>query len=210
MDRSRRLKDGTRWRIFMRLLRLDDLMTSYTNARPGAGLRTPRVTARRTSPDVARLGYQLDRSRHAVSLWGPSKLRRHSTTQKQFGHSRRTIPERKPGCELRRLVCRSLNRGPRRKRKHGWGKQGDSQAGDSKRVDFINCTSTIPLSTARLLMPRRRQTIHSQVLHHLAVMVEGVGDAESREMDASRFAVLGDLQHIFRGQCGRGFVAQGK
>jgi hypothetical protein len=38
MDRSRRLTDGTRWRTFMRLLRLDDLMTSYTNARPGAGL----------------------------------------------------------------------------------------------------------------------------------------------------------------------------
>ena len=38
MDRNWRLTDGTRWRIFMRLLRLDDLMTSYTNARPGAGL----------------------------------------------------------------------------------------------------------------------------------------------------------------------------
>jgi hypothetical protein len=34
MDRSQRLTDGTRWRTFMRLLRL----TSYTNARPGAGL----------------------------------------------------------------------------------------------------------------------------------------------------------------------------
>jgi len=37
-DRSRRLTDGTRWRTFIRLLRLDDLLTSYTNARPGAGL----------------------------------------------------------------------------------------------------------------------------------------------------------------------------
>jgi hypothetical protein len=37
MDRSRRLTDGTRWRTFMRLLLLDDLMTSYSNARPGAG-----------------------------------------------------------------------------------------------------------------------------------------------------------------------------
>jgi hypothetical protein len=37
MDRSRRLK-GTRWRTFMLFLRLDDLMTSYTNARPGASL----------------------------------------------------------------------------------------------------------------------------------------------------------------------------
>src|ERR1700683_3864976 len=38
MDRSLRLKNGTRWRTFMRLLLLDDLITSYTNARPGAGL----------------------------------------------------------------------------------------------------------------------------------------------------------------------------
>ena len=33
MDRSQRLRDGTRWRTFMRLLRLDDLMTSYTHGR---------------------------------------------------------------------------------------------------------------------------------------------------------------------------------
>ena len=32
MDRSQRLTDGTRWRTFMRLLRLDDLMAFYTNA----------------------------------------------------------------------------------------------------------------------------------------------------------------------------------
>jgi hypothetical protein len=38
MDRSQRLTDGTRWRTFMRLLLFDDLMTSYTNARPGVGL----------------------------------------------------------------------------------------------------------------------------------------------------------------------------
>jgi hypothetical protein len=38
MDRSQRLTDGTRWRTFMRLLQLDDMMTSYTNARPEAGL----------------------------------------------------------------------------------------------------------------------------------------------------------------------------
>jgi hypothetical protein len=38
MDRSRRLTDGKKWRTFMRLLRLDDLMTSYTKARPGTGL----------------------------------------------------------------------------------------------------------------------------------------------------------------------------
>jgi len=38
MDRSQRLTDGTRWRTFMRLLLLNDLIISYTNARPGAGL----------------------------------------------------------------------------------------------------------------------------------------------------------------------------
>jgi hypothetical protein len=38
MGRSQRLTDGTRWRTFMRLLQLDDMMTSYTNARPEAGL----------------------------------------------------------------------------------------------------------------------------------------------------------------------------
>src|SRR5665213_1304944 len=38
MDSSGRLKDGTRWRTFMRFLLLDDLITSYTHARPGAGL----------------------------------------------------------------------------------------------------------------------------------------------------------------------------
>jgi hypothetical protein len=32
MARSRRLTDGTMWRTFMRLLLLDDLMASYTNA----------------------------------------------------------------------------------------------------------------------------------------------------------------------------------
>ena len=56
MDRSRRLTDGTRWRTFMRLLRLDDLMTSYTNARPGAGLLVVDLdlsTARDSSHDGA-------------------------------------------------------------------------------------------------------------------------------------------------------------
>jgi len=38
IDRSQRLTDGTRWWTFIGLL-LDDLITSYTNARPGAGLR---------------------------------------------------------------------------------------------------------------------------------------------------------------------------
>ena len=80
MHRSRRLTDGTRWRTFMRLLRLDDLMTSYTNAPPRScllvvdlglrrGLRTPRVTVPHLA-DVARLVFQLDGSRHAVSLLG--------------------------------------------------------------------------------------------------------------------------------------------
>jgi hypothetical protein len=38
MARSQRLTDDTRWRTFMRLLLLDDLLTSYTNARAGADL----------------------------------------------------------------------------------------------------------------------------------------------------------------------------
>ena len=33
MMRNRRLRDGTSWRTFMRLLRLDNLATSYTHAR---------------------------------------------------------------------------------------------------------------------------------------------------------------------------------
>jgi hypothetical protein len=33
VERSRRLRDGTSWRTFIRLLRLDDLMTSYTHGR---------------------------------------------------------------------------------------------------------------------------------------------------------------------------------
>jgi hypothetical protein len=77
MDRSRRLKDGTRWRTFMRLLRLDDMMTSYTKARPGAGLlvvdlnlgtASGLLASRCHLADVARLVFQLDGSRHAVSL----------------------------------------------------------------------------------------------------------------------------------------------
>ena len=68
-------------------------MTSYTNARPGVGLlvvdldlgtasvRTPRVDSLngKTVPhlaDVARLVYQLDGSRHAVSLRYAVRLRR--------------------------------------------------------------------------------------------------------------------------------------
>src|ERR1700719_1733843 len=33
VERRRRLRDGTSWRTFMRLLRLDDLITSYTHGR---------------------------------------------------------------------------------------------------------------------------------------------------------------------------------
>src|SRR5580704_6876185 len=33
VERSRRLRNGTNWRTFMRLLRLDDPMTSYTHGR---------------------------------------------------------------------------------------------------------------------------------------------------------------------------------
>jgi hypothetical protein len=38
-DKSQRLTDGTRLRTFMRLLLLDDLMTSYTNASQKPGLQ---------------------------------------------------------------------------------------------------------------------------------------------------------------------------
>ena len=38
MSRSQRLTDDTRSRTFMRLRRLDDMMTSYTNVRPEVGL----------------------------------------------------------------------------------------------------------------------------------------------------------------------------
>jgi hypothetical protein len=68
MERSQRLTDGTRWRTFMRLLRLDDLMTSYTNARPGAGLLVVDLDLGTASGLLASLCYQLDGSRHAVSL----------------------------------------------------------------------------------------------------------------------------------------------
>ena len=37
MSKSQRLTDDTGWRKFMRLLRLDDMMTSYTNARRSRG-----------------------------------------------------------------------------------------------------------------------------------------------------------------------------
>ena len=69
----------------MRLLRLDGMMTSYTNARPRAGLlrggsrprhglRTPRVTVPHLA-DVVRLVNELDGSRHAVSLRQAVRLR---------------------------------------------------------------------------------------------------------------------------------------
>jgi hypothetical protein len=61
-------------------------MTSYTNARPGAGLlvvdldlgtASGLLASRcRTSPMLARLVYQLDGSRHAVSLRQAVRLRR--------------------------------------------------------------------------------------------------------------------------------------
>jgi hypothetical protein len=38
MDSRQRLTDSARWRTFMRLLLLNDLITSYTNARSGAGV----------------------------------------------------------------------------------------------------------------------------------------------------------------------------
>src|SRR5215471_7879853 len=82
MDRSRRLTDGTRWRTFMRLLRLDDLMTSYTNASPGVGLLmvdldlgTPRVTVPHLA-DVARLA-------SSTCAWRINRIKRLS----EFGTS---------------------------------------------------------------------------------------------------------------------------
>ena len=69
----------------MRLLRLDDLMTSYTNARPGAGLLVVDLDLGTASgllesrcphlADVARLVYQLDGSRHAVCIRQAVRLR---------------------------------------------------------------------------------------------------------------------------------------
>src|SRR5690242_3594213 len=53
MDRSRRLTDGTRRWTFMRSLLLDDLMTSYTNARPGVGLCWSASSLDRLSPSMA-------------------------------------------------------------------------------------------------------------------------------------------------------------
>src|SRR5215831_17655918 len=54
MDRSQRLTDGTRWRTFMRLLRLDDLMTSYTQRAPWSW--APRGGSRPRPQDSSRRG----------------------------------------------------------------------------------------------------------------------------------------------------------
>jgi hypothetical protein len=54
MDRSRRLTDGTRCGTFMRLLQLDDLMTSYTNARPVADLLVMDIDLERSESQLGR------------------------------------------------------------------------------------------------------------------------------------------------------------
>src|SRR5690349_12864220 len=61
MDRSRRLTDGTRW-MFMRLLQLDSLMTSYT---PDNGLLVPLPRATRTK--LASDGWAPDLFRRVVA-----------------------------------------------------------------------------------------------------------------------------------------------
>jgi hypothetical protein len=60
MERSQRLTDSKRWRTFIRLLRLDFLMTSYTSARHGAGL----------------LSVDLDLARSIPAAGGPTPARR--------------------------------------------------------------------------------------------------------------------------------------
>src|ERR1700756_2557631 len=57
---------------------------------------------------------------------------------------------------------------------------------------------------------RRRNSVHAQILHHLAVMIEGVRDTKRRQAQAGRFAALRSLQHVLQRQCGRGLVTECK
>ena len=41
-------------------------------------------------------------------------------------------------------------------------------------------------------------------------MIKGMGDAECGHVQAGRFAIPRVLQHVFRSQCGRGLVTEGK
>ena len=75
MARSRRLTDGTRWRTFMRLLRLDDLMTSYTNAgAPDPLGRFERRRGRACRKDLTSTSLAGDTNRSPYGL--PPRLRR--------------------------------------------------------------------------------------------------------------------------------------
>ena len=56
----------------------------------------------------------------------------------------------------------------------------------------------------------RHDAVHPQVLHHLSVMIIGVGDAEGGQVQAGRFAVLRGLQHVLRSQRSRGLLTQRK
>ena len=52
--------------------------------------------------------------------------------------------------------------------------------------------------------------VHAQVFHHLAVVIEGVGDAEFGAVQAQRLALAYGLQHVFDGQRRGGLVALGE
>ena len=60
------------------------------------------------------------------------------------------------------------------------------------------------------LRARRHNAVHAQILDHLSLRIEGVGDGECGQVQAWRFAVLRGLQHVLRSQHHRGFVTQGK
>src|SRR6266436_6057783 len=77
MERSQRLTDGTRWRTFMRLLRLEDLMASYTNA--GA-------------PELAHAGLQLKHQKGTAEV-GVARGLRHGCTVTKGVHELRVRNE---------------------------------------------------------------------------------------------------------------------
>src|SRR5262245_12350174 len=86
MDRSQRLMDCKRWRTFIRLLRLDDLTTSYTNAAPRcwpprwwiSTSTRPRDSSRHGAAPrrCSALGIPASMVRQAVSLRWALRLRR--------------------------------------------------------------------------------------------------------------------------------------
>ena len=66
MDRSQRLTDGTRGRTFMRFFRLEDLMTSYTNA--GAPELAPRGVSTSARPQDSSRHDAAPRRRSALGI----------------------------------------------------------------------------------------------------------------------------------------------